>query len=89
MKIVDAVLVIISIIALLGSVIAGYAIMQVGSSLQMLGANSGLGEIPGLQNSINLFNTLLLFGWVWVIAVIISSLYAIRIGVERIRKKKK
>ena len=92
MKIVDLVAVIISFIALIGSLIAMYVLVQVGIALSAFtDASAGLGtEIAaGVSQYMQVMQTFLLFGWVWGVAVLITSLYAIYVGVKRIRTKTK
>ena len=88
MKILDGILVFVSIIAFIGAIIAAYVFLQVGSALSSL-ASDTTGQIAGVQESVDMFNTILAVGWIWIIAVILSSAYAIWAGMQRIRKKTK
>ena len=89
MKIIDGILVIISVIAFVGALLAAYVLLQVGATLNSLPAIAGFGGVEGLQDAVSMFNMMITFGWIWVIAVVLSSLYAIWVGVQRIREKGK
>jgi len=92
MKIVDLVAVIISFIALIGSLIAMYVLVQVGIALNAFtGAASGLGSevVSGVSQFMGIMQTIMLFGWVWSVAVLVTSLYAIWVGIKRLRAKTK
>lgn len=88
MKIIDGILVFVSIIAFIGAIIAAYVFVQVGAALSSL-ASDTTGQIAGVQESVSVFNTILAVGWIWIIAVILSSAYAIWAGMQRIKKKTK
>ena len=89
MKIFDTVLVAVSAIAFIGSLIGAYVLFQVCAALQTLNSQPNFAQIPGLEDSISLFSGILAIGWVWILTVIASSLYAVWAGVQRIRKKQK
>ncbi|MCX6815571.1 MAG: hypothetical protein NT120_01845 [Candidatus Aenigmarchaeota archaeon] len=89
MKAIDAVGIIVSIIALVGSLGAMYALVQVGAAMTQFTATSAqLGTAVGegaaqFVQIIQLFTTVC---WVWTIAVFLTSIYAIW---SVLQKKKK
>lgn len=91
MKIFDVVMVIVSAIALLGSLVTMYILVQVGGALNLITASetSQFIDPATLSTFVQTINTVSLFGWVWAISVFLSSLYAGWLGIKRMRAKGK
>lgn len=92
-KLFGAIVVVLGLIALLGSALFFFIIAQFGSSMSALSsvdtttaAQYGL-EVGQVQEVANQINMIITISYVWILAVIITSLYAIWSGINEIRKK--
>ncbi len=93
MKILDVVFVVIGIIAFIGGLVAAYIFVQTGAALDVLkervaaGTATGAIDVQNFQYVMDTFNAFLVAGWIWIVAVLLSSGYAIWSGVQKIREK--
>ncbi len=89
MKWLDLVMIIVGIISLAGSLFAMYVLAAVGDALNALsGIDASVLGITGVDTIVSTFRFFLTVGWVWVIMVFFTSLYAIYVGISRLRGKK-
>ncbi len=85
--------IIIGVIALLGALVAGYVNFTIGEALGLIQTTdasavpAGL-DIATMQESARTLSTVLAITWVWIIAVIISSVISIRTGLKMLKGKK-
>lgn len=88
MKLLDIVMVIVSIVSLVGSFVAMYVLALIGEALGALATvdTASLG-ITGVESVVKTFQFFLLVGWIWVLVVFFTSIYAIYVGIKRIRGK--
>ena len=89
MKWLDIVMVIAGIVSLAGSLVAMYVLAAIGEAI---GALSGIDTTafggPSTQSLVSTFTFFLTVGWIWLLVVFFTSLYAIYVGIGRIRGKK-
>lgn len=92
-KLFGAIVVVLGLIALLGSALFFFIIAQFGSSMGALSsvdattaAQYGL-EVSQVQEVANQINMIITMSYVWILAVIVTSLYTIWSGINEIRKK--
>ena len=92
MKINGIVYIVVGIIAVIGAVAAGYLLMTLGQALSVINS-ANPSEIPpgtdlaALQASAQSLGTMIMLGWVWVICVLLSGIFSVRLGVNTLRKK--
>lgn len=88
-KIIDAVMIVISLIVLGGSIYAISILVQAGDAISQLDATeipevSGIGATT-IQPAVDLIKAMIFFGWIWSVTALLTSLYAIYAAIMRIR----
>ncbi|MEM7819436.1 MAG: hypothetical protein QXD48_01250 [Candidatus Aenigmatarchaeota archaeon] len=92
-KIVGIVFILIGLIALVGSGIFAWVLIEFSNTVSILTSADastlsqyGI-DMNQIQNIIQTVSTILVLGFLWIITVILSSLYMIKSGIQKFKKK--
>jgi len=89
MKIIDAIMVVLGVVSLIGAIILMYALGTAGAAVANVeGTLAGLPAPSDTASFFSFLRTTILLGWVWSIIVLVTSVYAIWSGIEKIRRNK-
>jgi hypothetical protein len=89
MKVLDAIMVVLGMVSLVGSLVAMYVLAEISEAVNALAGfdTAGLG-IGGFSSIISTVQFIIAIGWIWLVIVLLTSAYAVYVGIKRLRGKK-